>query len=508
MKIFTKSRVLLFVLIIGFICGSFVACSKDPEQPEISTSGGETDTSNKDPNYTSDLPSDLNFPNEVIRIVTRDADGVRDEFYCESTSLGDKVDSSVFTRNSAVEARFDVTLEMQLVADNGSDQHYTIVRQVERENLAGGSDTFDIVTAPQYTMLDSQKTGTFTNLLDLQYLDLSKYYWLQGLNEYASVGNAQYIASGMATLSVYRFMYVTIYNIDVFNSHSLEDLYDVVKDGSWTMEYQAALAQDLYADLNGNTQMDEDDVYGFVSGARTTVDAYWVSTESMVVGKSEDNYYTYTGSLERISGMVDKMLYLFYDCEGSYIVPYELDNTDNAEIVNVFAKGNTAMATMMINAVETRMTDVDFLFGVAPLPKYDTNQQNYDTYLQDQVTSIAIPSSKTEERRNMLGAIMEALAEEGYKNMYYTYFEDVLPYRYFNTMESVEMIQLIYENCNCAFVAMNSAMEFGWGSMLREIAASELNTTASRLASVQDKLPDEVEEFNDLYRELYEQMHN
>ena len=155
-------------------------------------------------------------------------------------------------------------------------------------------------------------------------------------------------------------MYVTVYNNRIFTERGLEDLFDVVNDNRWTMEYQYELANDLYVDLNNIGERDDGDFYGFVSGARTSVDSYWVSCKAWVIGRDENNYYTYIGSTDRISGMVDQVLNLYYNCDGSYIIPYGDDNTDNAEIVNIFSKGNVAMANMKIQAIETGLQNLDF----------------------------------------------------------------------------------------------------------------------------------------------------
>ena len=92
--------------------------------------------------------------------------------------------------------------------DSGAYAYDTIAKKVYND-VAVGDCTYQIVTAPNYTVTPHTMEGVYQDLNGLRYLNLDKYYWAQGFNEVASVGERQYNATGMATLTLYRFMYVT-----------------------------------------------------------------------------------------------------------------------------------------------------------------------------------------------------------------------------------------------------------------------------------------------------------
>lgn len=500
----TGKTVLAVFLSVCCLIALLGGCGRAKNPPE--RSAAETTTASPaettETNYTSDLPKNLEF-NEEFSLVARNHAGVADEFY--SVGITESlIESAVYRRCSAVETRLGVSLNVTLVEDEKTYSHSTIVRKLENE-MAVGESSYDLVAVPMYTTISSQVKGTFLNLYDLNYLDLTKYYWAQNANSALSIGKAQFIATGAATLSIYRFMYITVINSDFLTVSRFPEnyIYHAVKDGNWTLDLQAEIAKDLYMDRNGNSERDEGDAYGFVSGARTSVDTYWISTDSTVVTKDPENYYVFSASTDRISGVVDKILRLYYDYEGSYIVPYANDNTDNAQILNVFNRGNTAMATMMVNAIESGVVgNAYFLYEIAPIPKYEAAQDGYFTHVQDQVTAMAVPSNVAPARRDMVGAVMESLAEEGYRYLYAAYFEKILPYRYLQSQESVEMLQLIYESVGFGIVEQ----EMAGGqitTMLREIISAEVNMVSSKMESVTRNAPDMIREVNDAYRELY-----
>ena len=68
--------------------------------------------------------------------------------------------------------------------------------------------------------------------------------------------------------------------------------------------------------------------------------------------------------------------------------------------------------------------------------------------IQAQFTSIGIPSVlvKDEERVQMLGAVLEAMALESYKSVVPTYYEVALKGRYLEDSDSWRMLDMIYEN--------------------------------------------------------------
>lgn len=490
-------RGIMLCLACCLLLSVLTACRKENAPGQV-TSGSEQVTQKPgNDKYSSNLPENIDFDNEEFVLLSRNVAGADDEFYTENQQ-GAVISETIFGRNAAVEEWLNISLSVELVSDNSTDTHATIANRVYREKLSGTSSC-KLVSAPLYTVQGYVTEDVFVNLNEMTDLNLGKYYWAQGFNKYASVGDSQYLATGAISLANYRYMYVTAYNNRVFDALGMESVYDLVKDGSWTMEKQNQMVTDTYSDLNGNGEADEGDAYGFLSGSRTNVDAYWISTNTFVIGKDEDNYYEYIGSKERISGMIDKILTL-YGNEGSYIVPYEKDNTDNKLISDIFLKGNVAMATVKIQTIELRFPTSEFQFSIAPLPKYNENQKYYYTNVQDQVTVMAIPSALDAATQQRAATVLEALAAESYESVYPVYFENILPYRYLQNPESVEMLNIIYEGCNYSIVFQVSATNVAWTNMIRDIVSSGYNSTTVFMNSETKNIPEYLDGYNALFK--------
>jgi len=215
------------------------------------------------------------------------------------------------------------------------------------------------------------------------------------------------------------------------------------------------------------------------------VDAYIESWNLNALSRDADGNYVYNNKIEKLTNIASGMLHLLFDNTGAYVVSVGNDNTDNAEILEVFGNGKAAMATMKINTLETGLRDKTFEYSIAPLPKYNAKQKDYRTYLQDQFTLIVVPTTITGERAKVVGATLEALASESYKQTYTAYFETALSYQYLQNKESVEMLNLIYESVGFEALYAMLVTDVPFSVILRNVASSEVNTVSNQIASYQ-----------------------
>ena len=175
---------------------------------------------------------------------------------------------------------------------------------------------------------------------------------MQSYNELISYGENQYTATGMIALSTYRFAFVTMFNKDLFDNKNVPYLYDAVGSGEWTLDYQASLAADFYQDLNGNGKHDEEDLFGFVSCPGLSTDPYWSSCDIPMLQKNGEGEYVWALDVGHMSDVVDKLLYLFYDCGGTFLYKEVAGNTEQDEMRLMFSEGHSAMTTLRLIAVE------------------------------------------------------------------------------------------------------------------------------------------------------------
>ena len=306
--------ILMALLMLGL---SAVACAENnddiPADTTTASAGADTtaaaaDTTTAAPEATDQydvddtLPADLKFDGEVVRIISRDSDGVRDEISVSDYS-GEPINDAIYERNLAVEARLGIDIENTMLTGG----NYVVTEEIRRLVLSG-EDSYDMLANSTYSTIMYTSEGLFRDLNEVEYLDLTQIYWSQGFNDVASFGTKQFMCAGALGLTLYRYMFVTMFNKDMMQARGLDNLYDVVNDGKWTLDYHASLAAQMYEDMNGNGEHDENDKYGFISGPVAYVDPYWSSCKLPILAKDNDNRYVYSFDNERMATAVENLI--------------------------------------------------------------------------------------------------------------------------------------------------------------------------------------------------------
>ncbi|MBR4895772.1 MAG: hypothetical protein IKZ41_05035, partial [Clostridia bacterium] len=115
-------------------------------------------------------------------------------------------------------------------------------------------------------------------------------------------------------------------------------------------------------------------------------------------------------------------------------------------------------------------------FGIAPCPKYDEQQKNYQNvvWFVGSYATIPISAKSVDES----GFLLEALAAKSREILRPAYYEVALSMKYLRDRESVEMLDLVIDN---RAYELEHAFSFGASSAVEQIV---LNGTdpASALA--------------------------
>ncbi len=491
-------KVLSFILLLSMLILA-TACADNGKQPgdTDSTSAG-ADTGNEVSEETTsqytkdDLPAGLNFSGKTINIASSDRSWWVDEVTVKDLN-GEIVNDAVYNRNLAVEARLNVVINNIKIPY--ADSNSSTVDAVKKSVLSGSGD-YDIAYVNAYQSLYNSINGIYHNLYDFNYIDLSKDYWAQGVNEAIEFHGAQFAATGSIALSTMRFAFVTIFNKKIFDDSGIPYLYSAVRDGKWTLGYQYELIKGFYQDKNGNNIADSGDLYGFITNEYISSDPYWVSCEVPILGRDANGDYTYVLNSGRLSDVVDKLLMIYKDT-GAYVVVHKTADAEQNDMRKMFAEGHGAMVTLRLMEVESAdmrmMTDQ---YGIVPMPKYDENQTDYHTLMHDQFTVVSITATVQEKDYDVMGAFLEAMASESNRTVIPAYYETALKYKYSSDPESWDMLDIVVQNIKTdAGIVYTSALSSVHAN-LRTIMGSRSNTVVSTFKTIDKILQRQVPVLN------------
>ena len=440
------------------------------------------------------LPDNLNYNDATITILSRGREWCKDEVSVAEMT-GDVIGDAVYERNTAVEERLGVKIVNKMTTDT---DNYTITEEI-RKQVQSGSDDYTLFANSVYATIMYTADNLFQDMTQLTYLDLEQPYWSQGFNKAASIGDAQYFATGAICLSTYRFTFATFFNKNMFDERQIPYLYDVVNEGKWTIDYQRELTQNIYDDLNGDSNKDAGDRYGFITnGDQIGVDPYWSSCELDILVKDVDNYLTYGVNQERISTAVTKINQLLWDNEGAYSVPHASADSEQETIASMFAQDQAATVTLRLIAVESEdMRNMSSQYGIVPIPKLEEEQTTYYSYVHDTVTAYGIPLTTVGDELEMVGAFLEALAAESYRTVMPAYYELALKVKYVSDEESVEMLDLIMDNLYVDPGILYTKKVGSFHQNMRTWIGKNNNNVVSQIKATEKIMKTQIEKLNE-----------
>ena len=446
-----KALVLLLALIM--LVSAFAACTP-PETPG-NESKPAVDSKPSDPEETPDennpeassteevignLP-DLDLGGSQYVILSRNDPWMVDEVSVEGTN-GEPINDAIYKRNLNVETLFNIEIDNPLV--EGDD--YCVIDALKKTQ--GPDCPYHIAASSAYTCFQHTPSGLFYNIYDVENIDLDQKYWATKYNDQASIGNAQYFVTGAISLSLRRFIFVTFFNKVLAETYGIENLYDVVKEKRWTLDYQAQIVNNMYDDIDSIPGESEDDFYGFLTNSQIFVDPYVASCDvKLLVKDSDTNFFKFEPEKEKLDNVMEKINNLYYKSGGAYAFVGKSDYSDLDKILEKFSSSEATMITHRLIAVESsQMREMTDPYGILPMPKYDEDQEEYYSLAHDLFTVYGIVSSVNSIEVDNVGAILEAMAIESYKEVTPAYYEIALKGKYSKDEETWQMLDNIVNN--------------------------------------------------------------
>lgn len=445
-----------------------------------------TEITEKDPN-DDDLPDGLDFGGREYRVMTyKDGNlpttNTAWPNYIEVESeTGDLVNDAAYKRNREVEERLDVTIVCNELPD------FEVVKAVQQSVMAQ-DDTFDMAvfySGPQ--MLGLIQDGMLLDVNTTEYIDLTKPYYSKDMVDTYRFGEKNYIFAGKYPYPQFASVYL-LFNKELFENYKLDEPYELVKSGKWTLDKFAELVKGKYSDLNGNAEHDIDDQYG-MSAFEIVYNYFYFSAGGRVVSNGK-NGFTYEMNTDRSISIMEKLVALI-DSEDTYAAT----PGDPKIRYKNFTDGHSLFCLYTSSFYALR--DMEFDFGILPLPKFDEAQENYMTY---QVGGIcAMPSTVSDTA--FASAVTEALFSTSGKLMTKPFIQKFVENKLLRDEGSQEMYRLLTDTASYEVTRLIDPTN-GIASDLKpivELLVARSTDVSSRWASIKDVVTKS-------YDELYDQM--
>ncbi len=433
-----KNARLLSLTLALILAAGTVSCGSSPDVSNDGTTAaqdsGSVDTT-VDLLAPPDLP-DKDYGGYEFNILLRvEGWGIynNEHFYIEEEN-GEVLNDAIYNRNRIVEEAFNVKItETVTKSDIGTE--------ISRVVMAG-DDAYDLAIPSNF--ITSLGPEYLVDLYTLDYLNLDRPWWNQ--NSIAAYSINGKLCSAISSMMITHMdsVLAMFYNQKLAADNKLPDLYQLVRDGKWTLAKFAEITKNVTVDVDGNGEYNDKDRYAFVGLDGIGRLGSGVQLDTVVKDKSGIPQLNLKDELlvNRISQLRD------------YAVSLERDIYDPRTDKNTGGDGDKAVFRLFLNdqtiffvhglGCAQQFRDMKSDFGVIPTPKLDDKQENY-SIAPDVTKCIAIPTVASDLERTAI--ILEAMSYHGYDYLRPRYYETMLQSKYLRDEESVEMLdEYIYTN--------------------------------------------------------------
>ena len=498
-----KLRRVIALLLGTLMLFSAVACGKAAEESavttpavqqettaEVSETAAPADTGSALDKWGREIvedtvPDDLNFGGKTLKILSRSdpRNRFRVDFYSPELN-GELLNDAVYNRNAMIADRLNITFQVR--EENGKYDVFPSYANIITAAYQAGTHEFDLVGT--YSLYGAQYAtqGYFANVLDLDanyHLNLDQIWWNQSLRDDLTIDNKLFMVVGDIQLTTLTRMMAIFFNKKTVGEvYGDLDLYSVVNDGKWTMDYLSQLINEAWQDLNGDGKADAGDFYGLISVAPSeSYESICAGMEIQMMEKDSEGNWALTIQTELLVDKVQKAVDLYYAGNNATRL-YTADTIDPC--VTKFAEDQSHFLLLTLDkAMEEILGNMKSDYGILPLPKYNEEQEMYHTIPQDSFSLIHVMGDV--EDPAMVSAALELMCAETYKNITPELFNVLLKYRYMRDDASGQMLDHLRAGLRMDFAVINTRSLQGVGQWFRsQVHGSKEGAAASAASSL------------------------
>ena len=449
---------ILVLLLAALLVLSLVACGNtsdtETQAPDTETKAPETQEgedvrydANFDRNSVKDnVPTDLRFDGKTVTFFVRLGQEIWQYEMDVNEIMNDTLYDAIYYRNKTVEERLGVTIDT--IAQPGAYNDRLTWNDTLRTAVNTQSNDFD--AAAIYTSQGSVLAieNMYYNVIDFPYINLEKPWWNQNVQDELTMFDTLYYLAGDIAVSEITDTFCLTYNKDLYDrfyGSTGVALYDVVTNNEWTMDYLYDLVAGAYDEQNGDGTISDGDIVGLVSKAPTTHES-WYEAWVPALGLA---YTTMNRGIPELSFYSERTITAF-DSLRNLIAANPGTLAQDQVLTSKFTDGYVLFSMTNLNA-GSGYREMKDAYGVLPLPMLDQSQGGYTTTTATVSSLVTILSSLPDSRKELVGATLELLAAESYKQVTPEYFEVAVKTKYSESPEDAKIYDMILNSVTISF---------------------------------------------------------
>ncbi|MBQ7294066.1 MAG: hypothetical protein IJW79_10055, partial [Clostridia bacterium] len=391
-----------------------------------------------------------------------------------------------------VEKRLGITIDQ--ISQPGGWGSHTEWLQALRNSVLTRSGDYDAaaIYASQGSALATE--GMYYNVKNVEHLNLEKPWWNQSLLEDLEIFDTLYFLGGDLAITQTSRSGLIVYNKNLFDEYYTGlNIYELVDNKEWTIDKLYELSSEVSIDSNNSGITDDGDTIGFTDFAGDGWLDIWIAALGVDITVKEDGYPVLAVYSERTIDAFEKLKRLNYSNPGA--IPFDTPRQNTS-----FDKENVLFASTYLEACEG-FRNMQAKYGALPMPLYDSEQDDYATYPQNGCSLIAVLSSC--EQTDLIGATLELMAAESYRQVTPEYYQVCLKGKYSADADDARMYDKIVSGIKLDFGFIYGTQSIGGANQIfRKLSGDIAQTYAANKTKYEESLDALIDKLDDLSWEM------
>ncbi len=392
---------------------------------------------------------------------------------------GDIVNDTIWKRDILTEQRLSVNIKNMILSDMTAA---AVIKSVQANDYI--CDMFYFAFTSELSSL--LKAGCIYSLSDIPHLELSEAWWNASIADTMTIAGKQPYTSGPISPMYLKSPIVMVFNKNLAADYALNDIYGIVRSGSWTLDIMAEMMIKTSADLDGDGVINEDNDQFGLSLEGTLANALYTAAGFTEVISDKDGSWTATMNDSNSVDFIEKCAEILSDKNVVYIRP----DGPTEKHADIFKAGRSLFSDFTLTGVIAYFRDMEDDYGIIPVPKNTESQEKYKTTCNTWLfNAVAVPSNITDSET--VGLVMETMARYSCTELIPAVCEITMEGKMTRDEESVEMLKIIYQNPVFDF---NTIFDFGGShSLVNACILGRKDDFASGYAALESKMNAEIE---------------
>lgn len=424
-------RIFSLLLVICLVLPLVVSCGDRKD----TTTDIESVTTEAETTVESTLNMNFNYDGEDFNILIASVPARTPDDFNYKDDLVNIMDEAKYRRNELMSESYGVNI-VSITDLGNNNQGY---EQIQRDHTAG-QNTYQLCVLSGYDAAELALDGSLFDFKNMPNINTANSWWDQAAERDLSIAGSLFFTTGAISNVIDDFTYCVVFNKDLYKATIANqiDVYDIVKEGKWTLDKLAELSKGTKVDVNGDDIMDSRDRYGLMIWDNEMIASINAAGHKIATVK-EDGLVELTVMNDTVNEVIEKFVSMG---NSDYCINFQ-HTSGGVQFYDMFTQNQVLFFMSMFNEVE-RFRDMRTDYGILPNPKLTEEAPYYAPISPWHSAFLCVP--ETIENEDDVSNIIELMGYHSEKIITPAYYDKTLIGKYTRDDESVEMLDLIFSN--------------------------------------------------------------